>query len=831
MKCIFYIIFLLIYWKSSFSQFGKNGTLTLSSGTTTVNQYAKLAFDIVAGQNTIVVDSISNLSINLTCGDLIMVYQAQGANIDASNTANYGTITNYNSSGLFEFRHVTTVSQNTITLNGPLTNAYSVVSKIQIIKVPQYTNLNVSSLATITSNAWNGNSGGVIVIHAKNSITLDGKINNTGKGFRAGLGRLNWGYSYNGLFYISGWDSDGGEKGEGIGGSQTDYDVLGGRFCRGAAANGGGGGTNHNAGGGGGANAINAQVYNGAGVMNNTSMAFTMDIDYINNSNNYTNSSGGGRGGNSYAETPQNPLVTPPGNLSWGGDNWRNVGGRGGKPLTNINYLNRIYFGGGGGAGDANNQSGGSGAKGGGIVILISPQIIGNGYVIANGDSAGSSFDDHSDALGGGGGGGSIIINALSLDNNINLIANGGKGGSMIAASSPFPGASGYVIGPGGGGGGGYISLPNTSSALTNINGGLHGKNYHASMSNFPEDGATMGGTGLVEATPSFTLISDIILTTSSIGILSVSSNSICAGQTAIITPSGATNYSLSTGSISNSNFIVTPTSNTTYTIYGLSSCVPTSTVITISVPPPFSLNAFSNNSICENDNGSINIVSIINGAAPYQYDFNNTGYSSVSTYSNLAQGVYTVVVKDAQGCLNSQIFLIDKTMANLTADITSNFAVCNGSDGSFVVNNITSGTPPYLTSLNNGTYSNNLNFNQLEVGTYSLNIRDANMCEANYVLTMEEAGDYTLYIPNTFTPNDNKVNDIWYVKATCLDEFNCSIFNRWGEKIKELVDINEGWDGTYKGNQVPDGVYFYVINAKTKMDDIKKSGHITVFR
>jgi gliding motility-associated-like protein len=59
----------------------------------------------------------------------------------------------------------------------------------------------------------------------------------------------------------------------------------------------------------------------------------------------------------------------------------------------------------------------------------------------------------------------------------------------------------------------------------------------------------------------------------------------------------------------------------------------------------------------------------------------------------------------------------------------------------------------------------------------------------------------------------------------------NCLIYNRWGEKIRELRDINEGWDGTYKGVSVPDGVYIYLIEVSTKEGTINKAGHITVFR
>ena len=251
-----------------FAQFGKDGALTLSTNTTIVNQYASISNNISIGQNTISVTSIADLNtpLNLTCGDLLLIYQSQGADMITTNNSNYGSISNYNSAGFFELKHVSSVNGNTITLNSTTTNSYSISGKTQVVKVPQYLNLTINSSAVLSSTAWNGAKGGVIVIHSKDSVVLNGKIYNTGKGFKGGVARTS-GYTYLGTQYVSSNIIDGGEKGEGICGHYLEYDLQGGRYCRGAPGNGGGGGNNHNAGGGGGANAFNNNTYTGAGVM------------------------------------------------------------------------------------------------------------------------------------------------------------------------------------------------------------------------------------------------------------------------------------------------------------------------------------------------------------------------------------------------------------------------------------------------------------------------------------------------------------------------------------------------------------------------------------
>lgn len=73
------------------------------------------------------------------------------------------------------------------------------------------------------------------------------------------------------------------------------------------------------------------------------------------------------------------------------------------------------------------------------------------------------------------------------------------------------------------------------------------------------------------------------------------------------------------------------------------------------------------------------------------------------------------------------------------------------------------------------------------------------------------------LEMPNAFSPNGDGINDIYKAKDNhkSIIEFHGYIFNRWGQKIFEWTDIDSGWDGTYKGKQVADGVYFALIKAK----------------
>lgn len=104
-----------------------------------------------------------------------------------------------------------------------------------------------------------------------------------------------------------------------------------------------------------------------------------------------------------------------------------------------------------------------------------------------------------------------------------------------------------------------------------------------------------------------------------------------------------------------------------------------------------------------------------------------------------------------------------------------------------------------------------------------------------------EDVGDvYTVTIasselrcPNVFSPNASPgVNDEWKVSYRSLVDFECWIFDRYGQEIFHFTDPSLGWDGKYKGKYVKPGVYFYVIQA-TGSDGkkYKKSGDINILR
>lgn len=91
------------------------------------------------------------------------------------------------------------------------------------------------------------------------------------------------------------------------------------------------------------------------------------------------------------------------------------------------------------------------------------------------------------------------------------------------------------------------------------------------------------------------------------------------------------------------------------------------------------------------------------------------------------------------------------------------------------------------------------------------------------------------LEMPNAFSPNGDGINDKYQAKSNYqnITEFKAMIFNRWGQCLytwTDWTDIEKGWDGTFHGKPVKDGVYFVRVRAKGgdgKEYDIRKDVNI----
>lgn len=290
---------------------GSDSSATITTSTV-VNQYFRITADVAAGATTIQVTPGGMLSM-LKQGDLALLHQAQGAEIDSTDSPTYGQITDLKGAGLYELITVDSVNAATGAVGVAAgcgrtgtRNAYSVNGKAQLVRVPQYSTLTVQNGGAISATPWNGSTGGIVAVVAESAV-IDGTIASAG-GFQGGAAAVNVSMA-NFTGYRTATMSSGGQKGEGVAGGTAEYTAtLGGSLGRGAPANGGGGGNSYNAAGGGGAGVSNGSVYSGAGVMDLATYpqaAWRLDPEYDTANNKGASSSGGGRGGYALSSNPQ----------------------------------------------------------------------------------------------------------------------------------------------------------------------------------------------------------------------------------------------------------------------------------------------------------------------------------------------------------------------------------------------------------------------------------------------------------------------------------------------------------------------------------------------
>ena len=204
-------------------------------------------------------------------------------------------------------------------------------------------------------------------------------------------------------------------------------------------------------------------------------------------------------------------------------------------------------------------------------------------------------------------------------------------------------------------------------------------------------------------------------------------------------------------------------------------------------------------------------------------------GTNNLAFYNVTIPGEYPVVVTNiATGCASKTIVPVyeGRLTADFEPDVVSGFAplTVNFTNNSTSSNTLT-GTQGIVSqwSFANGTsktYSSTQTASALytQPGTYTVSLfASKGKCKevARRVIKVEIPS--SLEIPNVFTPNNDGINDFFFLKASNLSGISARIFDRWGHLIYEINSEtgNISWDGKNQlGKEVAEGTYFYIIKA-----------------
>ena len=835
-----------------------------NSSETIINTYTPvLAFNPC--ENKITVEDASTFNV----GDTVMLIQMKGAIIDSTNTAAFGTITDYKNAGNYEFNYVKSKTGNIIELQNTITRQYNITDgKVQLIRVPYYQNVNITS--TLTCLPWDGSKGGVLVLNVRDTINMTNKIDVSGKGFIGGIGynseNATLNCFQNDFNYPQSSNAIAGQKGESIVTLSSNIN-----FGKGNATSGGGGGLGHNSGGGGG-----------------------------------SNGGAGGFGGYQLDACGGSPF-----------DN-RGIGG---IAMNYSSNLNRVFLGGGGGAGQADNPGNipPAGGNGGGIIILLSNFLkTNNNKIIANGNNAiecsiPASTDCH-DGMGGGGAAGSILLSVNQILDNLSVENKGGNGANMVGSVS-----LGGRIGGGGGGAGGLLFIKNSSmpAVINNNNsGGFNGvltqdasnvwgstlgqngtaifnlvipidntpfkpnidslkiKDSLLSCSNFDFKGFGFtntnpistwqwyfgdGGTASTQNTTHTyaqgnyavkLIITDINgckdsltknIFASTLTIDAGPSDTICAPGSSLLQASsiGAIQYDWAPAAFLNDPTILNPTATPPVTTMfyltatNASGCSSVDSVL-INVR---SLNSFSIDAvapICLNKSVQLNA----DGGDLYSWQpassLNNPGIFN-PTASPTITTIYSVLVTDTI-CGNASTLSTTVTVLPLPAVTAgkSNDIDCSTAQSQLNANGAMRYSWSPAASLNNSSIGNPIAAPTVTTQYIVTGTNAAGCVNYDNITVKVSADNKSGYLmPTAFTPNNDGKNDCYRIKywGTIL-ELEFSIYNRWGERVFFTKNPNDCWDGRYKGELQNSAVFIYMIKAKTTCaNEVFRKGTFALIR
>lgn len=308
----------------------------------------------------------------------------------------------------------------------------------------------------------------------------------------------------------------------------------------------------------------------------------------------------------------------------------------------------------------------------------------------------------------------------------------------------------------------------------------------------------------------------------------------VCEGTEVTLNANGSQNLTWSLGVTNNQPF-VQQVGTVTYTVYDTlpTGCSAMDDVtITVFANPVITT---SDAEVCEG--GYVTL----NGAGGISYQWSN-GVQNGIPFAPNGSGIYFVTGYDANGCSGTamaNVTVFENPYVAFTWDNQDLSMTTPGTD----FNNLSQGATSFSWDFGDGVTSNAFEpyheFPDQEGGDYWVTLTGTSDegCIAVATEYIEVEQDYSIFVPNAFTPDNNGVNEIFTPVLFGFDEedFALFIFNRWGQLVFESHNMDIGWDGTFgsSADAVQDGVFTWKIVARVKNSIDRKTytGHVTLLK
>lgn len=238
---------------------------------------------------------------------------------------------------------------------------------------------------------------------------------------------------------------------------------------------------------------------------------------------------------------------------------------------------------------------------------------------------------------------------------------------------------------------------------------------------------------------------------------------------------------------------------------------------------------------ICGND-GSI-YPQVTGGVSPYLYVWNNDPLLRMDTLRNINGGTFTLQVEDQNNCIQNQTIDIleeDPFQATILSD---QIEVNIGEEVALTaeLNRVTGNySYQWFPDYNLDCYDcKETSIKLFESTQITLNVHDLdNGCVDTDTINISVKGEFSIYIPNAFSPNNDGKNDVFYIYGVGIEQAELKVYDSNGFKVFDGDALQVGWDGTVSGNSLPEGIYFYYADieyADSSKQEYK--GQITLIR
>jgi gliding motility-associated-like protein len=334
------------------------------------------------------------------------------------------------------------------------------------------------------------------------------------------------------------------------------------------------------------------------------------------------------------------------------------------------------------------------------------------------------------------------------------------------------------------------------------------------------------------------TTTSIVVIPTPTISVFG-SPLTICAGKTTTLSAIGATNYTWSpSGSVNNVNSASTtanPVLTTTYTVDGTNGTAPnlctSSNTIQILVIQNPTVTASPKQIICE---GQTTLI-YANGATNYTWS-PSSGVDDINdstTYiSPVGSGVFIYTVTGSNNNCTStatvEVLVNPLPIVNAGVDTTINI------DNTVTLTGFGNTSVGFIYASDGTPFSCNycptVTVNPQNSTCYTLEGINEFGCRATDVVCVTVTKDWSVFIPNAFTPNGDIHNEVFIPMGYAIDEIKLTIYDRWGHVVFKSNDTVIGWDGTKNGKICEQGVYVYQAEITAMSGEkVIRTGHVTL--